>query len=67
MGERVATLEEKVSQLEKLNGRLDTIEKWAQIFSAKMQTWFKAGLIIITMLMSSQVPVIKEIIGIVLK
>jgi len=65
--EKVSQLKNDVSELKKLNGRLDTIEKWALVFSAKMQTWFKAGLIIITLLMSSQVPIVKEIIGIVMK
>ena len=68
-GERLASLEEKFNNLEDqdLDERISTLESWAQVFSAKIQVWFKAGLIIIMFLMSSQVPIVKEIVGILLK
>ncbi len=43
------------------------LESWAQEFSVKIEVWLKAAMIIAVFMMSSQVPIVKEIIAIILK
>lgn len=47
--------------------RIAKLEQWAEVFTAKVATWIRAIAVLVFLLMSSQVPVVKEIIGVVLK
>ncbi len=47
--------------------RVAKLEQWAEVFTAKIMTWIRAFSILAILLMSSQLPVVKDIIGVILK
>lgn len=63
--ERLASLE--AERRENLPARVKKLEEWAIGFSAKLETWIKAGAILLIILMSAQTPIVKEIIAVILK
>ena len=63
--ERLAVLE--TERRENLPSRVKKLEEWAIGFSAKLETWIKAGAILLIILMSAQTPIVKEILTVILK